>query len=40
MFLVKKMHFYTVYGTLKIENGYIDGEQLSQYGMKELRIRN
>lgn len=35
---LKKMHFYTVYGTLKIENGYIDGEQLSQYGMKELRI--
>ena len=35
---LKKLHFYTVYGTLKIENGYIDGEQLSQYGMKELRI--
>lgn len=35
---LKKMHCYTVYGTLKIENGYIDGEQLSQYGMKELRI--
>lgn len=35
---LKKLHFYTVYGTLKSENGYIDGEQLSQYGMKELRI--
>lgn len=35
---LKKLHFYTVYGTLKIENGYIEGEQLSQYGIKELRI--
>lgn len=35
---LKKLHFYTVYGTLKSKNGYIDGEQLSQYGMKELRI--
>lgn len=35
---LKKLHFYTVYGTLKVENGYIEGEQLSRYGIKELRI--
>lgn len=35
---LKDLHFYNDYGNLKIENGYIDGEQLSQYGMKELRI--
>lgn len=35
---LKELHFYTDYGNLKIENGYIDGEQLSQYGIKELKI--
>ena len=35
---LKELHFYTDYGNLKIENGYIDREQLSQYGIKELKI--
>lgn len=35
---LKELHFYTDYGNLKIENGYIKGEQLSQYGIKELKI--
>lgn len=35
---LKKLHFYNDYGNLKIEDGYIDGEQLSQYGIKELKI--
>ena len=35
---LKQLHFYNDYGNLKIEKGYIDGEQLTQYGIKELRI--
>lgn len=35
---LKELHFYTDYGNLKIENGYIDREQLSKYGIKELKI--